>query len=146
MLYGIRIKNKDNSKILKNDWKKDIMTMSESELRKFIEHNISQGKYFSCVVLYEKNEILAWHAALRIGEIITEYFKAIKGKQIKIHLNLNIATIVSQLNEMKHDDILLLNIIDQNLFSILRNYEITKFNEMEPLVEDIFLKTIYQRY
>ena len=120
--------------------------MSESELRKFIEHNISQGKYFSCVVLYEKNEILAWHAALRIGEIITEYFKAIKGKQIKIHLNLNIATIVSQLNEMKHDDILLLNIIDQNLFSILRNYEITKFNEMEPLVEDIFLKTIYQRY
>ncbi len=50
------------------------MAISESEFIKFIENNISQGEYFSCVILYESNGNLAWYAALRIGEIITDIF------------------------------------------------------------------------
>jgi len=66
------------------------MEISESEFRKFIENNLSQGKYFSCVILYESNENLAWYTALRIGEMITNYFKSEISKQINIYLSLNI--------------------------------------------------------
>ncbi|MBA7687166.1 hypothetical protein ES703_95626 [subsurface metagenome] len=105
------------------------MAISENEYIKFIENSISWGKSFSCVILYESFENLAWYAALRIGEIITEYFKIKEDKEINIHLSLNIVSIMTHLNEMKDNDVLLLISDDQNIKFI------TAYLSREILVE-----------
>lgn len=94
------------------------MERFEREFKKFIEDNLSQAKYFSCVISYENNEDLAWYTALRIGEMIIYYFKSKLSKQIDIHLSLKIDKIILKLNEMKENDIVLLAIDDENIRSI----------------------------
>ncbi|MBA7512543.1 hypothetical protein ES705_04549 [subsurface metagenome] len=110
------------------------MAISESEFIKYIKNNISQGEYFSCVILYESNENLAWYAALRIGEIITDYFKSEIGKQINIHLSLNFARIMPQLNEMKDHDVLFLTTDDQGIKSIASHISTEMLNEKKNII------------
>ncbi|TKJ23761.1 MAG: hypothetical protein CEE42_11650 [Promethearchaeota archaeon Loki_b31] len=114
------------------------MAISENEYIKFIENSISWGKSFSCVILYESFENLAWYAALRIGEIITEYFKIKEDKEINIHLGLNIVSITTHLNEMKDNDVLLLTIYNAlNNFAKLYNNLISDNGNLNILINFI---------
>lgn len=82
--------------------------ISEREFYRFVENNLSQAGCFSCVILYESNEAPAWYTALRIGEVVTNYFKREIKEQVTIHLNLITIEIMDKLNEMEENDILLL--------------------------------------
>ena len=94
------------------------MERLERDFKKFIEDNLSQANYFSCVILYENNEDLAWYTALRIGEMIINYFESKLRKRVNIHLILKIEKIILKLKEMKENDIVLLTTDDKNIRSI----------------------------
>jgi hypothetical protein len=94
------------------------MERLEREFKKNIEDNLSQANYFSCVILYENYEDLAWYTALRIGEMIINYFESKLRKRIDIHLILKINKIILKLKEMKENDIVLLTIDDENIRSL----------------------------
>jgi len=91
------------------------MQSSESELKRFIEDNLSRAHYFSCVVLYKSTENSAWYTAISLGEIIKNYFKSTKDKQINIHLILEINKIIPILKGMGKNDVLLLSIDNINI-------------------------------
>jgi len=94
------------------------MERLERDFKKYIEDNLSQANYFSCVILYENNEDLAWYTALRIGEMIINYFESKLRKRIDIHLILKIEKIILKLKEMKENDIVLLTVDDENIRSL----------------------------
>lgn len=89
----------------------------EKDFIKLIKDNLSQANYFSCVISYENYEDLAWYTALRIGEMIIDYFESEMSKQIDIHLSFKIDKIIFKLNEMKENDVVLLSIDNKNSFS-----------------------------
>jgi len=103
------------------------MEVSEKKFINYIKDCLSQVKYFPCVISYDNNEDLAWYTALRIGEIITEYFESKLSKQIDTHLNFKIEKIILKLNEMGENDILLLSINDVNIKS-LKSYILSETN------------------
>lgn len=91
--------------------------MTESELIKFIESNLNHERvgYFSCVLLHRNLELLAWYAALRIGEIIKEFYI---NKISDILLCLKMGNLIQILNKMRKNDILLLSVKNPNFKSI----------------------------
>ncbi len=95
--------------------------LSEGEFRELIEVRLSRAGYFSCVLQYRSREAVAWYAALRIGEIITNYFKEKISEVVDIHLNLQIIKIVDKLNNLKKNDVLLL-IVDDKYIEPLSQY------------------------
>ena len=110
------------------------MKISEREFKKFVEDNLSRAKYFSCVILYARYKDLAWYTALRIGEMITNYFKSNITKQINIHLSLNIKKIILKLKEMKENDVLLLTTNDHNIKSITSYISSEMLNKKKNLI------------
>ena len=91
---------------------------SESEFQGFIEDNLSHAEFFSCVVLYENAENLAWFAALRVGEMIRNYFESKIDKHITIYLTLKLRNIISNLEKMEENDVFLLSTDNINIKSI----------------------------
>lgn len=91
--------------------------MTESELKKFIESNLNHERvgYFSCVLLHQNRESFAWYAALRIGEIIKEFYI---NKTSDILLCLKMENLIQILNKMRENDILLLSVNNPNFKSI----------------------------
>jgi len=62
--------------------------------------------------LYDNYEDLACYAALRIGELITNFIQIKIGKQINVNLNLELSEIIDNLIGMEDDDVLCLSLND----------------------------------
>ncbi len=99
--------------------------LSEREFREFIEVGLSNAGYFSCVIQYKSRDAIAWYTALRIGEIISNYYKAKMSEVVKIHLNLQVIKVIDKINEMMKNDVLLITVDNKNI-KPLSQYLITE--------------------
>ena len=99
--------------------------LSEREFREFIEVGLSNAGYFSCVIQYKSRDAIAWYMALRIGEIISNYYKAKMSEVVKIHLNLQVIKVIDKINEMMKNDVLLITVDNKNI-KPLSQYLITE--------------------
>ena len=107
--------------------------MTESDLKKLIKSNLNYERigYFSCVILHQNREFLAWYAALRIGEIIKEFYNNMESN---ILLCLKLETLLQRLNEMGENDILLLSVNNPNFNSILSHVVSEVLNNHKNIV------------
>ncbi len=91
--------------------------MSEKKLIEYIEGNLNSDRagFFSCVILHQKLEDLALYVALRIGEIVKEFYNNMKSN---ILLCLKIDNSIAKLNSMGENGTLLLSVHNPNFKSI----------------------------